>query len=159
MKAKWDTWRQKGFTLVELLVVIAIIGILATLVLLQLSSARARARDTQKIATINQMRSAIDQRYDDKGTYPDEGTFDETCATLKSDGYMTACPTGLTGMTYGVNGNKYQFAADLEATTKPAAMNADSDIDAGTTGGFVVGTAEDCATAAIDGDCIYDIGN
>jgi len=48
-----------GFTLIELLVVIAIIGILTTVTVVTLTSARRRARDTKRVADIQQMRSAL----------------------------------------------------------------------------------------------------
>src|SRR3989339_2156406 len=64
---------QKGFTLIELLVVIAIIGILSSVVLASLNSARAKARDTKRIADFRQIQTALELFYDSYGQYPVTG--------------------------------------------------------------------------------------
>lgn len=62
--------KRKGFTLIELLVVIAIIGILAAMILVAVSGARAKARDSRRKSDLRSIKSALAQYFTDNDAYP-----------------------------------------------------------------------------------------
>lgn len=66
--------KNKGFTLIELLVVIAIIGLLASVVLLALNTARGKARDAKRIADMRQINTAMEMYFNDYSGYPTMAT-------------------------------------------------------------------------------------
>ena len=118
---------KKGFTLIELLVVIAIIGILSSVVLASLNSARKKGRDARRIADIKQLQLALELYYDANGAYPAaiSGTL------LTAPGYIAAVPKDPTTQIvypydYLSTGSSYCVGANLE-TAGHSALQSDAD--------------------------------
>jgi prepilin-type N-terminal cleavage/methylation domain-containing protein len=81
---------QKGFTLVELLVVIAIIGILSTVAVVALSSARQKARDVKRAADIKEIQTALELYNNDRDGYP----VADTAVALGTGSQKSLCTGG-----------------------------------------------------------------
>ncbi len=94
---------KKGFTLIELLVVIAIIGLLSTLAVVALNTARAKSRDAKRVADVKQIQTALELYSGDQSGYPAVasgltlgGATTSDC--FDEDGFSGACDAG--GVTY-----------------------------------------------------------
>ena len=146
---------EKGFTLIELLVVIAIIGILSTIVLVSLNTARQKARDVRRVSDMRQIALGLEMYYDDENKYPGDANellcddWDALVTALETD-YITSVPTDPVGGTTNVyayesssDGQRYVLKAVLEDDGHSAL---DNDVD---------GTVYACTCAdTVPGYCI-----
>lgn len=75
----------RGFTLIELLVVIAIIGVLSSVVLASLNTARAKSRDASRQAALRSIMVALELYYDKYGAYPASNSSSNTWVRTAED--------------------------------------------------------------------------
>lgn len=138
---------KKGFTLIELLVVIAIIGILSSVVLASLNSARKKGRDARRIADVKQIQLALELSYDANGNYPTT----LSTATLVTPGYISSVPTdpsppnavySYAALGSGTTCSSYHLGASLEVATNPAFS---TDADAPSTDAICTGSGANFA--------------
>ncbi|MCX6792875.1 MAG: prepilin-type N-terminal cleavage/methylation domain-containing protein [Candidatus Falkowbacteria bacterium] len=143
---------KTGFTLIELLVVIAIIGVLSTMAIIALGNARAKARDSRRVADIKQISTALELYYADNNSYP---TIITPGNSLTSpDGtkvYMASIPNNPTPRNdNGCGNNNYTYASTPDNTnyslnfclgnnvsSTPAGINSSSSTGVGTAPGLV----------------------
>ena len=103
----------RGFTLIELLVVIAIIGILSSVVLASLNTARNKGADASIKSNIDSTRAQSELYYDSAGT-----TYLGLCAAA-----ATATPPGIAGMLTAAAASVSGTATVDSAVANPAAAN------------------------------------
>ena len=125
---------KKGCTLIELIVVITIIGILATLIINNLSDARSRARDAKKKQELSSFKTALRLYYNDYQGYPNNnggmtdllgcGDGDDACGgpganfSTVTTAYMQSLPE-FTFYDQQDNGDGFMAKATLENASDP----------------------------------------
>lgn len=87
--------KSKGFTLIEMLIVITIIALLASLILVGMGGARAKTRDSRRVADLHNVMNALELYYAKEGQYPD--------GTYTSQAQWESFKTILTGAGIGVS--------------------------------------------------------
>jgi len=98
---------KKGFTLIELLVVIAVIGLLSSIVLVSMSPARKKAKDTRRMTDLKQISSAMELCYGEPTCAGGQDRYIATTAganTVTSIGiFMPKVPCDPLGCSAGYN--------------------------------------------------------
>ncbi|MEK7208627.1 MAG: type II secretion system protein [Patescibacteria group bacterium] len=167
MKGLFDYKKESGFTLIELLVVIAIIGILSSVVLASLNSARTKARDASRVTALRQLQLAVELYFDAKSSYPTDlsqlvgSTNGASLPRLPTD---PSSPSENYSYSFdpGVNPTKYHLGASLEQASGATTLG-QGDADANSTlwgGGTKFNGADSakCGTS-IGGLMCYDLSN
>jgi prepilin-type N-terminal cleavage/methylation domain-containing protein len=105
---------KKGFTLIELLIVIAIIGILASIVLVSLNSARTKARYASFEASVSSIKGVAVVCVDGGGTPSTAAAGVAICdETAITDAVYPTLPVGCTSATdFTVGGSGDDWTID-----------------------------------------------
>ena len=147
--------KNKGFTLIELLVVIAIIGVLASVVLASLNTARNKGADAAVKSQLANMRAEAEVYYDGTGAstyglpvaaasgatgcglastmFKVDASFASAVTNLTANGAIPVCAAG--GANLGTTATSWAMSAPLKAGGSWCVDNTGASIGKTATGG------------------------
>lgn len=139
-----------GFTLIELLIVIAIIGILASVVLGSLNTARTKANDAAIKSNLNNLREQASIWYDDNG---------QVYASANNVYATSTCPIALSSG--NIFSNQKVFDATAQAYTKAGGVAKSQCVASATTWAVAVqlATSDGAGNAGADSWCVDSTGS
>jgi len=144
--------KKNGFTLIEILIVVMIIGVLSGVMLrvMNISDINKKARDSQRVADIRRIQTALELSYVDTRVYPTAPTLlsitstDTLSTFLESGSYISDVPVDpmrATNTTYAYRyvssgptaGKIYSiyYAIESEPTTNRCGVNPYSGLSVG----------------------------
>jgi len=156
---------KKGFTLIELLVVIAIIGVLSTLAVIALSSARTKARDSKRMSDLKQIATALELYFNENNTYPLDITPGNSLVSPDNlTTYLSKIPSNPTPRTDGTCPDQdYEYTLDssISYTLTACIGNTINNFVPGpityTPAGFIASSGSGGSTPWACGDTLDDI--
>jgi len=147
--------QKKGFTLIELLVVIAIIGILTSVVLASLNSARSKGGDAGVKDNLSSIRTQAEVYYDTSKNYGATAAIASDCNTASSMFVDDANIKNAIAAAISAGGGTAKCSTDANPATKwavAASLKTNSAmywcVDSS-------GMASSTATAPASGACVF----
>lgn len=152
VKAGLPRSKAGGFTLIELLVVISIIGLLASVVLVSLSSARIKTRNSRRVSDINQISKAMELFFNSNFSYPTSNSGISAATLGPISGSSAAC-----GATAGCVNNLIPTFM-LKVPVAPVPPDNSSSIDCGAAyGGGIANDYQIAGSGAVNTHKNYTI--